>query len=125
MAEVCPSGRAVVRNPEPTEPIFIRACQADFYLSDVLVPCVADHFGEQKDLVLLPKGFAKTFFVDFEPMILHRFALFCPMYGRLWVPSGVGTRVSRCWFFTHTQTYCPASCNQFAWHFVCDLLSPH
>src|ERR1022692_3980885 len=83
MAEVGPSGRTIVRNSEPTKPACIRASQAHFYLSDVLVPCVADHFGEQEDLVLLPKCLTKTVFVYFKPMILHGFALFCPMYGRV------------------------------------------
>src|SRR5438034_3425841 len=82
MAEVCPSGWAVVRNPEPTKPVFIRASQADLYLRDVLVPCVADHFGEQEDLVFLSKSFAETFFVYFQPLILHRFLLFARFHGR-------------------------------------------
>src|ERR1035437_1768902 len=118
MAGVYASGRAVVRNPEPTKPVLIRASQADLYLRDVLVPSVADHLCEQKDLVLLPKGFAKTFFVDFEPMILHRVLRFARCTGLLWMPS-TWAPVSRMSTHTNTRAYSirvSDQCSESDWH---------
>ena len=55
VAQVTPSSRAVVDNTEPTLIVLIWATQCNLNLGDVLVPCVADHLGEQEDLILLPK----------------------------------------------------------------------
>src|SRR6266550_5855995 len=75
VAQVTPSSRTVVDNTEPAVIVLIWAGQCNLNLGDVLVPCVADHFGEQEDLILLPKCLTKTVFVNFKPLILHRFAL--------------------------------------------------